>query len=268
MLERDVSLPSAPVADGEISWRPDSPNVKKRFSRSTSFLGTSCLSSWSLSERGRLHQHKLHVGEGRPVEIAGEDEVEDAAEEGEAPGVQVAGEVEAVQEATKVKTGHGRIRIRQVGRITTARGGTTRRWRGRELGRRHDAWSIVNLPNMYRKILGLLPCRLGGGVVMSRCEFEDAPVTRRDTRLFLSSLHVMSENSPTSPRVNSAHLSKYPGRTVRLPCKVISVSVLAADNPRTVPAEPLFAQKQGDSALVEASDGVQVQVKLTPVRSS
>jgi len=46
----------------------------------------------------------------------------------------------------------------------------------------------------------------------------------------------------TSPRVNSALLPKYIGRTVRLTCKVIKL--------------------QGDNAIVQAADGGQVTVKL------
>ncbi|KDQ58605.1 hypothetical protein JAAARDRAFT_69068 [Jaapia argillacea MUCL 33604] len=46
-----------------------------------------------------------------------------------------------------------------------------------------------------------------------------------------------------STRVNSARLPQYVGRTVRLACKVLKL--------------------QGETALVEASDGGQVHVRLT-----
>ncbi|KAI0942060.1 hypothetical protein AcW1_009617 [Taiwanofungus camphoratus] len=45
-----------------------------------------------------------------------------------------------------------------------------------------------------------------------------------------------------SPRVNSARLADYIGRTVRLTCKVIRI--------------------KGDTVIVEASDGGEVQVRL------
>ncbi|KAF9234264.1 hypothetical protein BU15DRAFT_52826 [Melanogaster broomeanus] len=49
-----------------------------------------------------------------------------------------------------------------------------------------------------------------------------------------------------SPRVNAARLPSFVGRIVRLPCKVINF--------------------QAGGALVEASDGGQVEVRLTDVR--
>ncbi|KAI6124405.1 replication factor A protein 3 [Pisolithus croceorrhizus] len=47
-----------------------------------------------------------------------------------------------------------------------------------------------------------------------------------------------------SPRVNSARLPAFMGRTVRLPCKVLKF--------------------QGASVIVEACDGGQVEVRLNP----
>ncbi|KZT69974.1 replication factor A protein 3 [Daedalea quercina L-15889] len=46
-----------------------------------------------------------------------------------------------------------------------------------------------------------------------------------------------------SPRVNAARLGKYIGRTIRLTCKVV--------------------RSQGDTAIVQASDGGEVSVRLT-----
>jgi replication factor A3 len=48
-----------------------------------------------------------------------------------------------------------------------------------------------------------------------------------------------------TPRVNSARLANYQSRTVRLPCKILEV--------------------RSDTALVEASDGGQVQIELPMV---
>jgi replication factor A3 len=50
-----------------------------------------------------------------------------------------------------------------------------------------------------------------------------------------------------TPRVNAARLANYQGRQVRLPCKIVEV--------------------KGNTALVEASDGGQVEVSLNQVRA-
>ncbi|KAI6148744.1 replication factor A protein 3 [Pisolithus tinctorius] len=48
----------------------------------------------------------------------------------------------------------------------------------------------------------------------------------------------------SSPRVNSARLAAFVGRTVRVPCKVLKF--------------------QGSSAIVEACDGGNIEVRLSP----
>ncbi|CUA73722.1 hypothetical protein RSOLAG22IIIB_01237 [Rhizoctonia solani] len=50
-----------------------------------------------------------------------------------------------------------------------------------------------------------------------------------------------------NPRINSARMSEYIGRHVRLTCKII--------------------KSQGDNIMVQASDGGQVEVKLTAGRT-
>jgi len=56
----------------------------------------------------------------------------------------------------------------------------------------------------------------------------------------------MAEHS--SPRVNSARLAQYIGKTVRLPCRVVKL------------------HGNGESAIVEASDGGEVVIKLARVQ--
>lgn len=72
-----------------------------------------------------------------------------------------------------------------------------------------------------------------------------ADYTRFDASLkILGRLHYTNDMDLSSPRVNSARLPAFMGRTVRLPCKVLKF--------------------QGTSAIVEACDGGQVEIRLNP----
>ena len=67
-----------------------------------------------------------------------------------------------------------------------------------------------------------------------------------------------------SPRVNKALLANYTGQTVRLIGKIITVSRCVSQTD-TVPLMHSIIQMKDDIALLEASDGGQVEVKLLKV---
>jgi len=84
--------------------------------------------------------------------------------------------------------------------------------------------------------------------------------TRRST----ISPHNLFDMAEITPRVNGAKMSDYVGRTVRLICKVtkVRISFVPQSAPLTV-----ADQIVGNTAMVEASDGANIEVALTLARN-
>ena len=69
-----------------------------------------------------------------------------------------------------------------------------------------------------------------------------------------------------TPRVNSARLGEYIGRTVRLVCKVEHVSIPSSSLNSAEPQDSLSSSKAKDlSVIAPATDMGQVEVKMTMV---
>lgn len=79
----------------------------------------------------------------------------------------------------------------------------------------------------------------------------------------------MADANLASPRVNSARMPNFIGTTVHLPCKVLKVDLLfrlhSAAHADPIDGWMRALQFQDSSAIVEACDGGQVEVRLHPV---
>ena len=88
--------------------------------------------------------------------------------------------------------------------------------------------------------------------------------TRRLRHCKRSSPLITSIMTDITPRVNGARMSDYMGRTVRLICKVTKVRVFLV--PQSTPLT-VADQIVGNTAMVEASDGANIEVALALARN-
>lgn len=89
----------------------------------------------------------------------------------------------------------------------------------------------------------------------------DASLSTRSSTYTSNSNLELAMNEHISMRVNSARLSGIKGRTVRLPCKVLRVSQFSFTSFMNASDPLTLLQLSDDIAIVEASDGGQVEIQ-------